>query len=145
MNVIPDEIKIQEILLSDSSFAVREGCFISYMKLENGSQNQVRNGGFDYIRQFTISRNGYTKLQWNLTPIAEKEITYPIDKNGKNNKLNIIIVSCDNTINEIKTKLHNATLSSAKKGGSFYATFNNGEGLIIVMPDEGLVAYFYLG
>lgn len=138
----PANLELVEILESHSEGVLREGCAFAALRLSERSARRIEAEGLAYFADQTRGRDGHALSAWRATPIAFVERADGLRTHLTVEGGNLYAVNAWNCRLDANRPL-SAHFDSNESG--YYASFNGGEGLLIVRPGSRTAIYLYYG
>jgi len=142
----PQSLALGETVVAQTDGGFREGCGYALIRLADESAREVEAGGEAYLLAMRSGRNGVQLSPWRETPVAtginesDPTLSEPITFDGE-------LLFARHTLGCQNAPEVSAALSGdwESQPGSYYATFNRGEGVLYILPKRRLALYLYFG
>ncbi|GAM97277.1 hypothetical protein U91I_00902 [alpha proteobacterium U9-1i] len=141
-------IELGRVVVSEQATAgVREGCGFAVIELTNDEAAEITRGGLGYLSPMRRGRDGEALEAWRETPIAVRASP------GDPTRFEQITASGGPMYAGMSWSCTDADAPDqfeeaqrAVEGpGAYYTSFNGGEGLIYLIPEQRLAVYLYFG
>ena len=138
------DIGIDHVIASSSSGFFMEGCSAKIYHLSDAAAQQISEKGLPFFATIASPRDENPRNpygRWTQTPVPGASPEYGVS--GKTLFAMRALGGCgDNPGSAFRTREIEKALRSP---GSYYALTRNREGMMLVMPQERLAAFFYAG
>lgn len=141
----PREIGVERVVAISSESGWREGCLAVLLKLRRRTVVRLDENGVEWLGSLRTGRDGTELSAWAPGPLATREGARLTIDGGF---LHVgLMADCSSSAD--RPAIDRATIRAIEdalaRGEAYYATYNDGEGLLIVCPELGLAGSFYLG
>lgn len=143
--VLPSTIHSNDVLAASSQSGLMTGCLAAVYRLSEKAALRIQRDGIGYLQNGARPRRespGNRYGDWHETP-GDIDVA----RNGEGAEQTVYgLYAMGGCGDRSGGEWHSREISQAlSRPSSFYTTTQNREGIIIVMPHERLIAYYYWG
>jgi hypothetical protein len=143
----PKEIGFRRVIAwtSDLPFNVRESCMAALMELHPESAEKIGSRGLAFLNGLSDVEGRPKLTKWHRGPLPKVDASFQRLTPEGHHLYADVGISCDNKRQALTPERARLIELAMERGEGYYATFNGGEGLLIVVPTLQWAMFAYFG